>query len=103
MSRFVLTLAAREDLVEIFEYISKDNPGAALRVRKEFRSTMQKLAQMPEIGHVRPDLASEPFRFWSVYSYLIIYRSEARPIQILRVLHGARDVRSILEDEGASL
>ena len=97
MSRFVLTPVAKEDLAEIFEYISKDNPDAARRVRKEFRASMEKLAQMPEIGHVRPDLASEPFRFWSVYSYLVIYRSEARPIQILRVLHSARDVRGILE------
>lgn len=97
MSRFVLTPAAREDLVEIFEYISKDSPDAARRVRKEFRSSMEKLAQMPEIGHIRPDLVSEPFRFWPVYSYLVIYRSETRPIQILRVLRGARDVRAILE------
>ena len=98
MSRFVLTPAAREDLVEIFEYISKDSPDAARRVRKEFRSAMQKLARMPDMGHVRRDLTSESFRFWSVYSYLVIYRAEARPIQILRVIHGARDVRSILEE-----
>jgi plasmid stabilization system protein ParE len=53
---------------------------------------------MPEMGHLRRDLTSESFRFWSVYSYLVIYRAEARPVQILRVIHGARDVRSILEE-----
>ena len=74
MSRFVLTPAAREDLAEIFEYISRDSPGAARRVRQEFRSAMQNLARMPGIGHTRRDLASESFRFWSVYSYLVIYR-----------------------------
>ncbi|HEX4961151.1 MAG TPA: type II toxin-antitoxin system RelE/ParE family toxin [Thermoanaerobaculia bacterium] len=98
MSRFVLTPAAREDLVEIYDYISKDSPNAARRVLAELRSAMSKLARMPELGHFRRDLASEPFRFWSVYSYLVIYRSEARPIQVLRVLHGARDVRAILEE-----
>jgi antitoxin ParD1/3/4/toxin ParE1/3/4 len=51
------------------------------------------------MGHVREDLSRTPLRFWPVFSYLIIYRSEARPIQILRVLHGARDVQSILDSE----
>jgi toxin ParE1/3/4 len=44
------------------------------------------------------DLASEPLRFWPVYSYLIIYRPELRPLQVVRILHGSRDVRRILEE-----
>jgi antitoxin ParD1/3/4/toxin ParE1/3/4 len=59
---------------------------------------MRRLAEMPEIGHSRKDLANEPLRFWPVYSYLVIYRPEARPLQVVRVLHGSRDVRRILED-----
>ena len=98
MSRFVLTPAARADLAEISDYISKDNPDAASRVRGELRDAMRKLAEMPEMGHTRRDLASEPLRFWPVYSYLIIYRPEARPLQVVRVLHGSRDVRRILEE-----
>jgi plasmid stabilization system protein ParE len=35
-------------------------------------------------------------RFFLVYSYLIVYRHEAKPLQIVRVLHAARDVQSIL-------
>jgi plasmid stabilization system protein ParE len=98
MSRFVLTPAARADLTEIFDYISQDNPDAASRVVEELRTAMKRLAGMPEMGHFRRDLASEPLRFWPVYSYLIIYRPEARPLQVVRVLHGARDVRRILEE-----
>jgi plasmid stabilization system protein ParE len=98
MSRFFLTPAARADLNEISDYISKDNPHAANRVVDELRAAMRKLAERPEMGHLRRDLADEPLRFWSVYSYLIIYRPEARPLQIVRVLHGSRDVRGILEE-----
>ncbi|HKI05272.1 MAG TPA: type II toxin-antitoxin system RelE/ParE family toxin [Thermoanaerobaculia bacterium] len=98
MSRFVLTPAARADLTEIFNYISQDSPDSARRVLDELRGAMRKLSQMPEIGHYRQDLADEPLRFWPVYSYLIIYRFELRPLQVVRVLHGARDVRSILEE-----
>jgi antitoxin ParD1/3/4/toxin ParE1/3/4 len=100
MNRFVLTPAARADLLDIFDYISQDNPDAARRVINEIRAAMRKLAEMPEMGHFRRDLATEPLRFWQVYSYLIIYRPEAKPLQVVRVLHGARDVRQILEEIG---
>lgn len=96
MSRFVLTPAARADLEEIDDFIREDNPDAAQRVLRELRDSMGKLARMPEMGHFRKDLCEEPLRFWSVYSYLIIYRAEARPLQVLRVLHSARDVRTLL-------
>lgn len=98
MSRFVLTDAARTDLNEIFEYIARDNPDAAGRVIEKLRDAMRMLARTPEMGHYRRDLASEPVRFWSVYSYLVIYRSETRPVQVVRVLHASRDVRAILEE-----
>ena len=58
---------------------------------------MRRLAEFPRTGHFREDLADKSLRFWPVYSYLIVYRPESRPLQIIRVLHGARDVRRILE------
>ena len=100
MSRFVLTPAARGDLEEIVDYIAKDSPDAAQRVRLELRNSMRMLARTPGMGHFRSDLSHEPLRFWQVYSFLIIYRSETRPLQIVRVLRAARDVRTILLTEG---
>jgi antitoxin ParD1/3/4/toxin ParE1/3/4 len=60
------------------------------------RTAMTRLAEMPEIGHVREDLADEPLRFWPVYSYLIIYRPDARPLQVVRVLSGSRDITELV-------
>lgn len=97
MSRYRLTPAARADLVEIFEYIRYDSPEAARRVLNRVRQAMLRLAQNPQIGHHRKDLTDKPVRFWPVYSYLIVYRPESRPLQVVRVLHGARDVRRVLE------
>jgi antitoxin ParD1/3/4/toxin ParE1/3/4 len=98
MKRYLLTAAAREDLWGIDEYIRRSSPAAAQRVNREFRDAFRKLAIHPEIGHTRCDLVGEPVRFWPVYSYLIVYRFDARPLLILRVLHGARDVTSIFEE-----
>jgi hypothetical protein len=37
-----------------------------------------------------------PLRFWPVYSYLIVYRPDAEPLAVVRVLSGSRDVAEIL-------
>jgi antitoxin ParD1/3/4/toxin ParE1/3/4 len=57
---------------------------------------MEFLGNEPGAGHVREDLTSRPLKFWPVYSYLIVYDPGARPIQIVRVLHGMRAVEEIL-------
>ncbi len=97
MKRYSLTPAAKADLIEISEYIRFDSPGAARRVLAEIRRSMRRLAEMPRIGHTRKDLTDKPVRFWPIYSYLIVYRPETRPLQVIRVLHGARDVKRVLE------
>lgn len=98
MSQYVLTPEAVGDLDAIEEYLSGQSSGAPGRVLTELREAMRRLADMPGIGHLREDLADEPLRFWTVYSYLIVYRPETKPLQIIRVLHGARHVKAILED-----
>jgi len=97
MSRFFLTSEASEDLREIIEFIREDSPNAARRVLQELRETMRKLARMPGMGHLRQDLADESLRFWPIYSYLIIFRPETKPLEIVRILRGSRDVLSILQ------
>ncbi len=57
---------------------------------------MQRLAKSPGIGHLREDLADRRHRFFLVYSYLIVYRPGTKPLQVIRVLHAARDVRTLL-------
>jgi plasmid stabilization system protein ParE len=46
---------------------------------------------------MREELADPRHRFFLVYSYLIVYRFETKPLQVLRVLHAARDVENILK------
>ncbi len=98
MSDYVLTPLAEDDLLEIGRYIANDSLEGASRVLNELHQAMTLLARQPLIGHRRPDLAAEPYRFWPVFSYLIVYRPDTTPVQIVRVVHGARDVRSLLEN-----
>lgn len=90
MSGFTIAPAAKADLVEIWDLDLAD------RMRDEIFKGIRAAARNPRIGHLRRDLANEPLRFWRVRSYLIIYRSESRPIEVVRILHAARDVNAIL-------
>ena len=98
MSEFVLTQAAKGDLLKILEYLEGDNPNAVLKVVNALDAAMQLLANNPGVGHLRPDLTPQEVRFWSVFRYLVIYRPDTKPLEIIRVLHGKRDVRRLLEE-----
>lgn len=96
MRAYSLTAQAAQDLQAIWDYIATDNLSAADRMIAEIGKALQGLAGRPGKGHVRQDLTQRPVRFWGVRSYLIVYRSDVEPLQILRVIHGARDLVSLL-------
>ena len=96
MEKPIITEQALADLDEIWLYIAQDNPEAAGRVIDEMYEAICRLNEMPRMGHVREDLTDQPVRFWGVYSYLVVYRGEQSPIQVVRVLSGYRDLAAIL-------
>ena len=49
-------------------------------------------------GHIRSNLTAEAVKFFPAYSYLIVYRSETNPLQVVSVLHRSRDVERILKN-----
>lgn len=100
MSLFTVTPEAKRDLEAIIEYIAAESPSAAVSVRDKLYDAFQKLGETPGAGHYREDLLDKRFRFQSVYSYLIIYKWNAVPIQIIAVIHGARDLARQFERRG---
>lgn len=95
MKRFKLSAEAASDIREIWSYIAADSVKAARNVRLSLFDACQRLAENPHIGHTREDLTDQPVLFWPVGSYLIIYDPESKPLGIVRVIHGARDVPSL--------
>ena len=96
MKSYVLTPAAIQDLQTIRSFIAGDNPEAARRVLKNLRSAIRKLTKHPGTGHPRQDLADPKHRFLLVYSYFIVYLAGTNPLQVIRILHSARDVQTLL-------
>jgi len=74
--RYVLAPEAALDLVKIWRYIKEQTSvEMADRVESVIREKMAFLAQMPGAGHRRKNLTDHDVRFFSVYSYLIVYRA----------------------------
>jgi plasmid stabilization system protein ParE len=52
------------------------------------------------MGTKRQDITPLPVRFWTVTkfpNYVIVYRPETVPLQVVAVLHGKRDLKEVLE------
>lgn len=88
---------AAADLSDNYAWIAQDDQTTAARVLEELRSAMRRLAQHPGLGHVRDDLADETLKVWAVHSYLVIYRPDSSPLQVVRVLSGYRDIAALFE------
>lgn len=98
MRRFDLTPEAIADLREIWQFISQHSVNAADRVLEDLYRTFGRLATTPGMGHKRDDLTRRDVRFWPLYSYLVIYQPISRPLLVIAVLHGNRDVKKLLQD-----
>ena len=96
MNGYVLSADADFDLDEIWEYIAADNLDAADRWIGKLFDAFEALGQTPGLGHQREDLTPFPVLFWPVGAYLIIYRAGRRPIEIVAVTQGSRDIPAFL-------
>lgn len=99
MKSYRLTPAAENDLFSIWSYIALRNEAAADDLESEILNACLRLSAKPDLGHFRRDLTQRNLRFFSVRSCcLIVYNSESDPLEIIRILHGARDAKSELAE-----
>ncbi len=98
MATAALSPRARQDLLDAARWIARDNQIAAQGLRRAVVEAAQRIGAHPAVGSVRPELADEPVRFLTLvgFPYLIVYDSGRDPPLILRMLHGARDLPSVL-------
>lgn len=90
----VWTQAAQSDLKEVFHYIARDSNFYAQKVVLEILEKAESIATFPKIGRIVPELDQSDIREVFLYSYRIVYRTGARRIEILGVIHGRRDLQS---------
>ena len=100
MPRLVIAPEARQDLRAIRDYIAKNDPEAAQRFVMRLRDMARMLAGAPATGRARPEIGSG-VRSFVVNRYVLFYRSlaGAAGIELVRVLHGARDVDAVFSGD----
>ena len=96
MAEFRISPRAHEDLIEIWSYIADDSVTNADAFIDRLYETMESLGRNPGSGRHREELAMgiQSFPFGR---YLIFYRALTNSVEIVRVLHGARDIENIFE------
>ncbi len=87
---------ARNDLIEIWLYIAQENQAAANSLIASIEEKLNLLSDSPQMGQTRDDLAPL-MRSFPVNKYLLFYRPISDGIQLVRVIHGARDIQNIFE------
>ena len=96
MPRVLRTPEAEDDLWEILVYIARDNEDAAFRLIDSIDERFQMLAQFAGGGQSRPELLPN-VRSFPVGRYLIFYRPIEDGIEVLRVVHGSRNLRRLFK------
>jgi toxin ParE1/3/4 len=97
---------ASRDLIEYFAYIARDKVAPADRFLRVAEETFEYLARMPTVGRiwesplaqldgVRVYPMPSPFR-----NYLIFYRFNETTLEVIAVIHGARDVQAVIASAG---
>jgi toxin ParE1/3/4 len=94
MARYTTRPKAEADLLEIWLYIAQDSLRAADRLLDRIAAQCRLLADNPRLGRSRPEIAPDA-RVWVVGRYLVLYRAQDDGIEVVRVVHGAREIEQI--------
>ena len=93
---------ALDDLAEIWAYIARqsadDSPDQADAFVDLVDSKFQALSRRPRLGRRRPEISPD-IRSLAFGRYVVFYLQLSRGIEVVRVLHGSRDIESIFDNE----
>lgn len=95
MPRIDITPKAEQDLTIIWKYIAKENLPAASRLERKIESRLKSLSRMPLSGDLFPTKHRQ-LRRSAVGNYVIYYLPHDNGIEVIRILHGARDINKLL-------
>jgi len=99
--KVVFTEPAEADLEDIGDWIARDNPPRALSFTQELREACFGIRDRANSHPLVPFRKSDGIRRRVYGNYLIFYRVASDAVEILHVLHGARNYEHLVfpEDE----
>jgi len=94
MAQCRYTSEANRELVDIWTFIANDNNAAADRTIDRIMSTCDLLADEPGLGQLYD--GGRSLRMFPSGSYIIFYRRSDDGIEVIHVIHAARDYASFV-------
>jgi toxin ParE1/3/4 len=94
MPEVIYSAASEQDLDDIWDHIAEDSSLQADRLWERFRMKLEHLANWNGLGRPRPELA-EGCRSYPFGKNCFYFRPRPGGIELLRVLHSARDIQQI--------
>jgi toxin ParE1/3/4 len=88
---------ARQDLEDIWDYLAPRNRSAAIALFEGIAKKLRTLQDFPETGAVRGSRAA-PYRALFSGRYVILYRTKDGLVTVLRIVHGARNLKRLPGD-----
>ena len=95
MARIVYSQTSKDDLLEIWVGIAVGHVSAAERLLDDLHAATQLLATQPLIGKARREFGAG-IRSFPVRDYVLVYRPIPGGVELVRVVHGARDLPRVL-------
>ncbi len=83
------TAPAKQDLIEIQDYIARDDEAAAYRVAQRIRTQVARLAQHPQLGRPGHMAGTRELSITGT-PYFVVYRIERRSVDVLTIVHARR-------------
>ena len=96
MTHIIHTPSAVRDLSLITDWIAEHNLGAALKFYDEVDRILALLSRYPLMGQV-VDYLQPGLRRHTLGDYLLFYRLRGDAIELIRVLHGSRDIERLFD------
>jgi toxin ParE1/3/4 len=96
MGQIVRSLQAEQDLETTLDYLDSQSTQAADRFAKRFDESCDLHATFPQLGASSEELAPG-LRHFTVGNYVVFYRPITEGIEIIRIIHGARDLPRFFE------
>jgi toxin ParE1/3/4 len=101
MPKVIMRPRAKTDLLDIWHYIADDNEERADSFVDRVEEKIKNIASNPLMGRSREEL-SDRLRSWPIKPYIVFYLPLSDGVEVVRVLHGSRDIDNILFEEGLS-
>ena len=89
---------AEEDFTEIISFMAADNPIAAESLAEKIGKDIELLSTNPKLGRIPRDkeIKNLGYRYIIIQNYIVLYTVEEKTIIIHRILHGARNYKTLL-------